>query len=95
MLARAVTALEVAPPSHLRVRISTTKGTCRSVRPLTCTLGDLKSGQRVTMTATVRTRLVGRVVNRVAFNTATNELTLRDNRAQATVFVQPRPRFTG
>jgi hypothetical protein len=60
-----------------------------------CSLGNLKPGQRVVLTATVRTRLIGRVVNRVAVNTATNELRLRDNAAHATIFVRPVPRFTG
>ena len=59
-------------------------------------LGNLKPGQRVVLTAVVRTRLVGRVVNRVAVNTATDELSLRDNVAHVTVFVRPRqPQFTG
>ena len=60
-----------------------------------CSLGNLRPGQHVTLTATVRTRLVGRVVNHVAVNTATDELRLRDNVAHATVQVSPRPRFTG
>jgi uncharacterized repeat protein (TIGR01451 family) len=93
--ARSVTIAEAAPPSRLPVHVTTTKGSCTSTRPLMCSLGNLKPGQRVTLTATVRTRLVGRVVNHVAVSTATDELRLRDNVAHATVQVIPRPRFTG
>jgi uncharacterized repeat protein (TIGR01451 family) len=93
--ARSVTIVEAAPPSRLHVHVTTTKGSCTSTRPLMCSLGNLKPGQHVTLTATVRTRLVGRVVNHVAVSTATDELRLRDNVAHATVQVIPRPRFTG
>ena len=93
--AKSVTIVEAAPPSRLPVHVTTTKGNCTSTRPLTCSLGNLKPGQHVTLTATVHTRLVGRVVNHVAVSTATDELRLRDNVAHATVQVSPRARFTG
>ena len=93
--ARSVTIAEAAPPSRLPVHVTTTKGSCTSTRPLMCSLGSLRPGQHVTLTATVRTRLVGRVVNHVAVSTATEELRLRDNVAHATVQVTPRARFTG
>ncbi len=96
VVAEDVVATESRPPSGTRVRVVAPRGVrCRSTRPLICIIGDMAPGERVRLRATVRTPLVGRVINRVAVHTATREDRLGDNRARATVRVRRLPRFTG
>src|SRR5262249_37681291 len=79
---------ELQPPSHQFVRVETPKGVrCRGTRPLRCVIGTLAAHKRVVLRATVRTQLVGRVVNRVAVHTSTRETRLSDNAARAVLNV--------
>ena len=96
VVAEDVSGSESRPPSGTRVQVSGPKRVkCRSLRPIVCSVGDMAPHSRITLTATVRTPRVGRVVNRVAVHTATREDRLGDNRAKAVVHVRRLPRFTG
>jgi uncharacterized repeat protein (TIGR01451 family) len=89
--ARDVVLNELSPPSHRFVNVEAPKGVrCRGTRPLRCVAGDLAPGKRLTFHATVRTKLRGRVVNRVAVHTSTRETRLADNRALAVLQVHTR-----
>jgi uncharacterized repeat protein (TIGR01451 family) len=86
--ARDVIVDELQPPSHMFVSIETPGGvSCRGTRPLRCVVGTLAAHKRVVLHATVRTRLRGRVVNRVAVHTSTRETRLSDNAAGAVLHV--------
>jgi uncharacterized repeat protein (TIGR01451 family) len=93
--AQNVTGVEVNPPSRRALRVTTSKGRCSGRRPVTCRIGTVRPGERVVIRATTVFTRPGRVVNVAAVNTSTNERTLRNNRASATVRITPRPRFTG
>ena len=75
------------------VSIHTTKGTCKfSPRP-TCSLGNLKKGERVVITARVIPHRVSRgFVNHVAVGSATDDSNLANNVAQATLRVTAAPK---
>jgi Domain of unknown function DUF11 len=65
-------------------------GTCRRTPHITCQLGTMKPGAKVVITVrSVATTPAKKFVNRVAVGTATNELTLANNTAHATVRVLP------
>jgi uncharacterized repeat protein (TIGR01451 family) len=82
--ARDVVVDELQPPSHRFVNVEAPAGVrCRGTRPLRCVLGTLGPHARIVLRATVRTRLTGRVVNRVAVHTSTRETRLSDNAAHA------------
>jgi uncharacterized repeat protein (TIGR01451 family) len=86
--ARDVVVNELQPPSHRFVNIIAPKGVrCRGTRPLRCVIGTLAPHRRLTLRATVRTSLRGRVVNRVAVHTSSRETRLSDNQARAVLNV--------
>jgi uncharacterized repeat protein (TIGR01451 family) len=71
------------------LRVHTTQGACDDRRPVPCRIGTLQPGERAEITATVRPRRVGRVVDRVATVSSTLDPTLTNNLAKATVRVRP------
>jgi uncharacterized repeat protein (TIGR01451 family) len=86
--ARDVTVIDIASPPARPVRVSTTKGTCDPSRREPCVLGTLRPGERVEITAVVRARRVGRVVDRVATVSSTTDPDRSNNRAQARLTVR-------
>jgi len=102
--ARDVTVVDIASPPAVPVRVSTTKGTCDPTRREPCVVGTLQPGERAEITAVVRARRVGRVVDRVATVSSTTDPDRSNNRAQARLTVgapapQPgsgsQPAYTG
>lgn len=95
--ARAVTVVERGGSSRARLDLRPSQGRCRGAPPRFCVIGALAPGASATVRVTVRAVRLGRVRNVVAVNTATRTLSLRRQRATATVLVVPRPRaqFTG
>ena len=84
-------------PARGTLRLRTTKGTCHRSPPRFCNVGNLRRGQRATITVTVRPTRTGRFPNIVAVHTATRQRTSRGKRARAALTVVPAssPRFTG
>ena len=79
------------------IKLHTTKGTCHGSPPRFCNVGNLRPGQRATITVTVRPTRTGRFPNIVAVHTGTRQRTSRGKRARAALTVVPSssPRFTG
>jgi uncharacterized repeat protein (TIGR01451 family) len=92
VIARNVVIAELRPPSQQPVRIRAPRRVrCRGTRPLRCLIGTLRPHRQVTLRATYTTALLGRVVNRVAIHTSTDETRLSDNRARAVLRVRRVP----
>ena len=96
--ARAVSVQEQSrSPARGNLSLRTTKGTCRGTPPRHCSVGNLRAGQRATITVTVRPRRTGRFPNVVAVHTSSRQRTNRRKVARAALTVVPAalPRFTG
>jgi hypothetical protein len=96
--ARAVSVQEQGrSPARGTIKLHTTKGTCHRTPPRFCNVGNLRPGQRATITVTVRPTRTGRFPNIVAVHTGTRQRTSRGKRARAALTVVPAasPRFTG
>lgn len=96
--ARAVSVQEQGrSPARGTIKLHTTKGTCHRSPPRFCNVGNLRPGQRATITVTVRPTRTGRFPNIVAVHTGTRQRTSRGKRARAGLTVVPAasPRFTG
>ena len=95
--ARSVVLAEHGAAQASIVRGRASKGSCRTRPPRFCSLGNLRSGQRVVITIVAVPRRLGRLGNVVAVHTGTPQRTRRGKVARAAVVVVPRPvpRFTG
>ena len=91
-----VVAAELRPPSLEKLKLHTTRGTCRGDRPARCSIGTLAPGQSAVITVTTRARGVGVRTNEVAVSSSSNDPNLANNVAAARLTViRVRPVFTG
>jgi uncharacterized repeat protein (TIGR01451 family) len=91
-----VVVAELSPPSHRRLSISTTRGSCRGDRPAHCAIGTLAPGQRAVITVRTTALDTGVTVNRVAVASSSRDPVLVNNIDSARLaVVRLRPQFTG